>query len=203
MTNREVEQVADAVLKQYVQRGNSYKQLLNIMQAEGVKFREVPSENAAFVGALTCGNSGQRYIMVNQGIKNIGRRNFTIAHELGHYFLKHQLKSNSFYCREDEITEESQAPNGVEHEANHFASCFLMPEQTIKSAFLSMLINSRKAKIKDFLYVKNDYTFSIWRGIRESLMKRYGVSEAALRYRLKELKLAKFEFCTVHPKIYN
>lgn len=194
MTNKEVEQVVAAILEQYVRSGNSHKQLSNIIQAEGIKFKEVPSTNADFLGALTCGNSGQRYIMVNQAIDNTGRRNFTIAHELGHYFLKHQLKSNSFYCCEDEISEESQAADCIEHEANHFASCFLMPEQKIKSAFLSMLANSRKVKIKDFLYVRNDYTFSIWCGIRESLMKRYGVSEAALRYKLKELKLAKFEF---------
>jgi len=194
MTNNEVEQVAATAFEQYVRSGNSHKQLSNIIQAEGIKFREVPSENSAFVGALTRGNSGQLYIMVNQVIDNQGRRHFTIAHELGHYFLKHQLQSNSFYCCEDAIAEETQVTNSIEHEANHFASCFLMPEQKIKSAFLSMLSNSQKAKIKDFLYVKNDYTFSVWCGIRESLMKRYGISEAALRYRLTELKLAKFEF---------
>ena len=194
MTSREVEQAATTIFEQYVQSGNSYKQLLNIMQAERIKFRDVLSINSAFVGVLTYGNNGQCYVMVNQGIDNPGRRNFTIAHELGHYFLKHQLQSNSFYCCDDKITEEAQTADRIEHEANHFASCFLMPEQKIKSAFLSILANSRKAKIKDFLHVKNNYTFSIWCSIRESLMKRYGVSEAALRYRLKELELAQFSF---------
>lgn len=194
MTNSEIEQKAAAVFQQYIRSGNSHKQLSNIMQAEGIKFKEVPSENAAFVGALTCGNNGQRYIMVNQGIDNLGRRNFTIAHELGHHFLEHQLHSNSFYCSDDEISEESQAAAPMEREANYFADCLLMPEQKLKSAFLSMLANSKRAKIKDSLYVKNDYTFSIWCGIRGSLTKRYGVSEAALRYRLRQLGLARFEF---------
>ena len=57
-----------------------------------------------------------------------------------------------------------------------------------------MLANSRKAKIKDYLYVKNDYTFSIWCVIRQNMTKRYGVSEAALRYRLRQLNLARFDF---------
>lgn len=194
MTNSEIEQKAAAVFQRYVRSGNSHKQLSNIIQAEGMKFKEVPSKNAAFVGALTCGNSGQRYIMVNQGIGNPGRRNFTIAHELGHYFLEHQLHSNSFYCCDDEIAEENQATAPMECEANYFADCFLMPEAKVKSAFLSMLANSHKVKIKDYLHVKNDYTFSVWCGIRQSLTKRYGVSEAALRYRLRQLNLARFDF---------
>lgn len=194
MTNREIEEKAAQVYAKYVPNGNSHKQLASIIEAEKIKLREVPSENVAFVGALTSGNNGQLYIMVNQSIDNPGRRNFTIAHELGHYFLSHRLQSNSFYCCEDEIVEESQAIAPMEKEANYFADCLLMPESKVKSAFLSMLKNSRKAKIKDFLHVKNDYTFSIWCGIRQSLMKRYGVSEAALRYRLRQLELARFDF---------
>lgn len=161
---------------------------------EGIKYREIASHNAAFVGAFTRANNGQRYIMVNQTIENQGRKNFTLAHELGHYFLGHSLHSASFFCSDQSISEESQAADWIEHEANHFASCFLMPERKIRPAFLRMLQNSRKAKIKDYLCVKNNYTFGIWCGIRDALTKRYGVSEAALRYRLKQLGLARFDF---------
>jgi Zn-dependent peptidase ImmA (M78 family) len=194
MTNREIEQIVTTIFEQYIQRGNSHKQLLNIIREEGITFKEVPFTSTSFVGALTCSNNGRWYIMVNTSIDNAGRRNFTIAHEMGHYFLKHQLQSNSFYCNDDAIAEETQATNTLEREANHFASCFLMPEQKIKSAFKSMLKNSKKAKDKNFLFVKKDYTYSIWCGISEDLTKRYGVSEAALRYRLKCLKLVEFGF---------
>lgn len=194
MTNSEIEAVAGAVFARYVTKGGSHKQLMGIMESERIKFREIASSKAAFVGALTKGNNNQLYIMVNKGIDNIGRRNFTIAHELGHYFLKHSMHDNMFFCSDDAITEESIAANDIEREANHFASCFLMPEQSLKAAFLAQLKNSKRAKIKDFLCVKNDYTFSIWCGIRGELMKRYGVSEAALRYRLKGMRLARFEF---------
>lgn len=194
MTNREIEQVANEVLTKYLKKGGSHKILNEIMAAETIKFRELNSVNDDFVGVLTKGSNGQAYIMVNSSIGNNGRKHFTIAHELGHHFLQHQLTQNSFYCFNNEIVEEGVWQNPIEQEANHFATCLLMPEEKVKSAFTCMLQNSRKAKIKDYLHVKNDYTFSIWCGMRDSLMKRYGVSEAAIRYRLQQLNLAKFEF---------
>lgn len=194
MTNSEVEQKAQEVLAKYLpKRGNAHKILPTIMEVEQIEFREITSANQKFVGALTRANSGQWYIIINT-IENIGRRNFTIAHELGHYFLEHQLQSNSFYCSDDAIAEESQTKSPIEHEANHFASCLLMPEEKLRNAFLALLANSRKAKVTDFLEVKNNYTFSIWRGICAELTKRYGVSEAALRYRLQEIGAASFHF---------
>jgi Zn-dependent peptidase ImmA (M78 family) len=193
MTNNEVEQISITIFDKYVHRGGSYKQFLNIMQTESIKFKEIPVTNSNFVGALTFDNNRKPYIMINQGIDNTGRRNFTIAHELGHYFLNHLLNSTSFFCQESQIVEEANVTNSIEHEANYFASCFLMPRQKIASAFFGMLKYSKKTKIKDFLVVNNQ-SFGIWCNIRDALTKRYGVSEAALRYRLRNLKLAQFEF---------
>ena len=103
------------------------------------------------------------------------------------------MKQNTFYCSKNEIVEEGLWKDPIEQEANYFASCLLMPEEKVKNAFLGMLRRSRKATIKDFLHIKSDWTFGIWVHIRDELTKRYGVSEAALRYRLQQLKLAKFE----------
>ena len=72
-----------------------------------------------------------------------------------------------------------------------------MPEQKNKSAFISILKNHpfvKKAKCTDYLHVNNNFTFSVWIVIKKDLMTRYGVSEQALRYRLQQLDLAKFEF---------
>lgn len=193
-TNNDIAYIANEVLTKYVKRGGVYKVFQEIMKAEGIKFREVPSANSDFVGALTKANNGQTYIMINDAIDNEGRKHFTIAHELGHYFLLHQLKQNAFYCSKNEIVEEGCWKDPIEQEANHFASCLLMPEEKVRNAFLAMLATSRKAKVKDYLCVKNDWSFSVWCGIRDELTKRYGVSEAAMRYRLQQLKLAKFEF---------
>lgn len=194
MTNDQIKSKADEVLNKYVPRGGAYKKFDSIMAAENIKFKSIITKDN-FLGIFTHANNGQAYIMINN-IPNNGRRNFTIAHELGHYFLSHELKNGQ--CFDPFILEDGTAVNDIEREANYFASCLLMPENKIKPAFLSMLQRSHKAKIKDFLYVKNDYTWGIWCGFMDDLMKRYGVSETALRYRLSDLRLAKFSFISTN-----
>ena len=122
-TNNEIEQIANDILNKFLKRGGTYKIFDEIMLAENIKFKEVNSTNFNFIGALTKGNNGQVYIMVNSNIDNFGRRNFTIAHELGHYFLSHHLTQNAFYCAEEMILEEGLWNNPIEQEANYFASC--------------------------------------------------------------------------------
>ena len=192
MTNSEIEKRANAMLAKYVQRGGVHKVWDKIMTGEAIKYRQIAT-SSDFVGALTRGNNGQSYIMTNAAISNDGRRNFTIAHELGHYALEHHLHSGSLFCSNDGIMEEGSAALAIEREANHFATCLLMPEEKIRKAFKSMLYNSHRLRNKDFLYV-NKATFGAWCGIRDDLMKRYGVSEEALRNRLRSLNLAKFNF---------
>jgi Zn-dependent peptidase ImmA (M78 family) len=192
MTNNEIEQISAAISLKYVNRGGTHKQFLNIMEKEGIKFKEVKSSSIKFIGALTFGNNSQPYIMVNQNIANQGRKNFTIAHELGHFFLNHKSHSNVFNCYENDIVENIQAANNIEHEANYFASCFLMPEQKITSAFLGILKYSKRTINKKNLYVDKK-SYGIWRNVCATLTKRYGVSEAALRYRLQKLNLAEFD----------
>lgn len=190
MTNDQIKTKADEVLNKYVQRGGAYKKFNSIMSAENIKFKSITTKDG-FLGIFTHANNGQAYIMVNNNISIDGRRNFTIAHELGHYFLCHQLKDAQ--CFDSDIFEDGTAIDTIEREANYFASCLLMPESKIKPAFLSMLQRSHKTKIKDFLHVKSS-TWGIWCGFRDDFMKRYGVSETALRYRLSDLGLVRFSF---------
>jgi len=72
----------------------------------------------------------KRKIIVNTYIDNSGRKNFTFAHELGHYFLEHPQSftkddQSGFRCTSDDI-EKEQKPREVE--ANRFAVELLMPE---------------------------------------------------------------------------
>lgn len=193
-TNRKIHQVVEEVLTKYQKRGGNFKLFNDIFLGENIKFKEVNSRNPNFVGALTEGINGQKYIMINANIDNVGRKNFTIAHELGHYFLKHQLKENYNYCSIKDIREEGYNINNIiEREANYFASCFLMPEEMLKKEFNAIYSRVMKVKVKDLLIVSNN-SYKTWIAIRDSLIKRFGVSEAALRYRLQKLNLAKFEF---------
>lgn len=193
-TNSQIEDKANEVLAKYVKRGGVYKVFPIIMKEECLKYKEIASQNDAFVGSLTKSTSGKTYVFINANIDNLGRKNFTIAHELGHYFLEHSLLQNEFYCTDGDIIEEMDHRMPIEKEANYFASCLLMPEEKVKNAFLGMLIHSRKTSSNDFLLVRKNMNFGAWCGIRDELTKRYGVSEAALRYRLQKLKVAKFEF---------
>ena len=122
MTNNEIEQISNTLFQKYVNRGGSYKQFSKILEKEGIKFREINSSNVKYLGTLTFGNNNQPYIMINQNIPNTGRKNFTIAHELGHFFLNHKSNSSSFECFEDDIIEDKQSTKNIEHEANYFAS---------------------------------------------------------------------------------
>lgn len=195
MTNFEIEASARNMLDKYVKRGGIHKVWEKVMEGEHIKYRTVPSQNARFVGALTHATNGQCYIMTNDSITNEGRRNFTIAHELGHYALKHPMREGGHFCQGDAIIEEGNAVLQIEREANYFATCLLMPEAKIHKAFLAMLQRSHKVRRKNFLLVQGEgSSFGAWCGFRDDLMKRYGVSEEALRNRLRSLRLAEFNF---------
>lgn len=65
-------------------------------------------------------------------IKSIGFQRFSIAHELGHYFLGH---ADAMFC-DGKTVHESQAGFGskelIELEADHFAAGLLMPSELFK-----------------------------------------------------------------------
>lgn len=194
MTSEQIELKSNEVLSKYVQRGGVHKVFDDIMQQEHIKFKEVDVDDINFLGEITTGKNGQLYIMISKSLDNTGRRNFTIAHELGHYFLDHLKKASFLADLNNTISENNAVAHPIEREANYFATCLLMPEEKIRRAFLARLQNSRKAKDKTFLCVTPSETFGLWKGICTDFTKRYGVSEEALRYRLVKLRLAKFEF---------
>lgn len=84
--------------------------------------------------------NNQYYILVNKS-HSIGRKSFTIAHELGHYILHKDLldKENELVSYIKSWTgnvlpalPRSLEYNKMEAEANDFAARLLMPEETFK-----------------------------------------------------------------------
>lgn len=91
------------------------------------------------------------------------RQAYTLAHELGHYFLKHRTNEYGVYRRD--TTYEVKLPK--EKEADMFAAELLMPRR--------MLLHIKK-------------TYGLTDNDANILANMFAVSESAMRYRLKSLK---------------
>ncbi|MDN2584149.1 ImmA/IrrE family metallo-endopeptidase [Aquibium sp. ELW1220] len=71
--------------------------------------------------------SGEWGIIFNETIRSPGRRNFTLAHELGHYLLHRHANPDGLTCTNRNMADWDQGRNRIEAEANTFASYLLMP----------------------------------------------------------------------------
>ena len=96
-------------------------------------------------------------IIYNNSIKYLGRINFTIAHEFGHYLLHRNKYPNGLKCTKVDIYNDS-IKKMVEADANIFASYLLMP-------------------LDDFREQSKLYSFSP--ALFENLAKRYNTSLTA------------------------
>lgn len=89
--------------------------------------REKTFSDPDYMGSLHRGD-GLTVILVNTCSKNVGRINFTKAHELGHFYLNH--KGTVFQCTTTDMSSFAKKPQEIE--ANQFAREFLLPEQMVK-----------------------------------------------------------------------
>ncbi|HDK7140066.1 TPA: ImmA/IrrE family metallo-endopeptidase [Clostridium botulinum] len=91
-------------------------------------------------GFIDYANNGLAYICINHR-NTIGHQNFTLAHEIGHYFLH-----KGEYCSDTDKTISISKKNTdkLEQEANEFAAEFLYPleyvSKDIKNIFSKKLI---------------------------------------------------------------
>jgi Zn-dependent peptidase ImmA (M78 family) len=104
-------------------------------------------------------------IAVNKGQHPV-RRRFTIAHELGHFLLGHDIEKGV----DETIDDTFDKPYPQEREANLFASALLMPSEWVTKEF--------KAQGSDLSKVDLD-----------KLASTFGVSKQAMTIRLLALKL--------------
>lgn len=107
----------------------------------------------------------QGVIGVNKGQHPV-RRRFTIAHELGHFLLGHDIEKGI----DETIDDSFDKPYPQEREANIFASALLMPSEWMKESF--------KAQGSDLTKIDLD-----------KLAQTFGVSKQAMTIRLLALKL--------------
>jgi hypothetical protein len=70
-------------------------------------------------------------IIIRDSIRESGRKNFTVAHEIGHFVLPGH-ENTDLVCTSTEVSNWSDSAKGVEREANEFAAELLMPEITVR-----------------------------------------------------------------------
>ena len=184
-----IEELASNIYSKHCRRGVPAKMLPKIAKAENIKLREVTGSDN-FLGSLVKSPKGSLYICVNSGIENIGRKNFTLAHELGHFVLEHHLHTSSFICNESDIAEEGDASTPNEREANYFASCFLLPRDRVVKEFTNWFIWRKGMETSVFLSVSvKGKSYSDWKAVSSKLTTKFDVSATALKIRLIELGL--------------
>ncbi len=125
------------------------------------------------------------------------RQKYTLAHELGHYFLAHDEFMSGEYCDENDVSFSSSQRAGIkeiarmEWQANHFASCLLLPSQPLLEHFWNLL---KEHDLKDhgfgFLYVDNQpVNILSFKSITGKLINEFDVSRSAIKFRLEGLGL--------------
>lgn len=133
-------------------------------------------------------------IFIKKGQENYHRKRFTIAHELGHYFLNHEkYLEGEFYSQKDEEENYLNSINSLdikrlEWQANYFASCLLLPrEQFLKEFFKLYEKENLVDKSFGILYVDNQScNLDTFYRLTNQLRSMFQVSRQVIEIRLKE-----------------
>ncbi len=118
-------------------------------------------------------------IGINTSISYKPRRNFTLAHEIGH-FIGHRYKQNEFQCSVENLNDFQNEQ--LEKEANNFAAHLLMPPDIVRQ-FDRERVFSHEAV--------------------SELAAKQGVSRAAAAYRWVELSSRKIGFVISRDGFFN
>lgn len=99
----------------------------------GIHYREEPLDG---LDGLILSLGGQTLIAVSTRIKNLHRKRFTCAHEIGHFIFDFD-NSPLVLSKEGETSFEVNAPAEMEKRANEFASHLLMPMSLLPKSLRS------------------------------------------------------------------
>jgi len=161
---KEIQQRANEILEKYPDIEKTAFLLQKIAEDNGIEILE--SDLFDISGALRYEN-GKWRIYVNKDDSN-ARKIFTIAHELGHYFMhsegEKEFVDGQFVMNRAEVDRFSQR----ELEANEFAGNLVMPEQEIRKRLDGQ--NPTQEKVLE-------------------LAKKFNVSALAMATRLRNLDI--------------
>ena len=111
-----------------------------------------------FEGALMRKSGTSEWgIFYNSAIASPGRKNFTLAHELGHYLIHRDKSANDIVCERSDMWDWESNYRIMEGEANQFASFLLMP----RDDFEDQTKNFKTPQISDFETLRVRYNVSM------------------------------------------
>lgn len=146
---------------------------ISIANQEGIITKTIDLDKLSnadkILGIIRRENDGKVLISVNKDL-DVKTMRFTLAHELGHYYMNH------LGCESSQIVElhreKSENIDRIEEEADKFASALLMDESIIKEKF-NILKEANQGL---------NYSISI-------LAKLFGVPDEDVKNRLRDLEL--------------
>ncbi len=184
---KEIEWLAVSILRRYQINEDPGRHIKEIVKGEGIElidYHDWPEE--------VCGRfmyiDGTPAIFYNA--KHTAQMQaFTIAHELGHYFLKHLDDTEpEIVCLNrdfNRLEESADAKANNEAEANHFAACLLLPLTLLRPIFDDFMKWNRRTGV---LYVdKQQCNFMDYKNCINRIRLYFFASESAIRYRLINL----------------
>lgn len=150
--------------------------------ALGIEVHDDYSLSPETVGII-CFNGDHATVKINP-IQNIyfARRRFTLAHEIGHFCLHRDKSLKGFSDSEQTMSRTQSYWNPVESEANNFAAQLLMPK--------SLIMAEGQQVIDDYTHVYQMDTIPLSDFV-ELMADRFGVSNKAMEYRLRNLSIIK------------
>ncbi|TYV75332.1 ImmA/IrrE family metallo-endopeptidase [Listeria monocytogenes] len=173
----QLENIAENARKKLDVQSNS--ELLYKLELSGIYILE--KNMGTSIDAYSTWTSQEKpFIILGNKKKSAVRRNFDLAHELGHLLLHYKIDMDSLTKDEHKI---------IEKEANDFASFFLLPKDQFLKDFSTI---SKKSNPESYLDLKMKYMVSI----------------GALEYRAYKMGLLTFEenryfYATLNRKDYK
>lgn len=183
---KEIEQLTMDLLSEYGITENPGAHLAEICEGEGIDL--VPYDDW---DVQTCGRiiqKDEQYIIFYNAKHTKEMQAFTIAHELGHYFLHHlDDEEPEIICLDRDFQRIEVERNAREVEANFFASCLLLPLDLVVPLFEKVLKYTKRESYGKLYVDKQQQNFHDYSICMQLFRNRFTASDTAIRLRLINL----------------
>ena len=132
LSNSDIEEIAAITRKHWNLGSGPIDNLTYIMEKNGIVISGSPIDGEK-TDACSMISNGTPIIFCNKKLRSACRVRFSLAHELGHILMHSHITK-------DDI-KDAELLKMIESQANHFASAFLMPDETFSADIRSLSLN--------------------------------------------------------------